>query len=156
MQGDNLIRRLQEAGLTVARSTRRRWRRLRWQRGRCYLCFRLMTMSVGADGCTLDHRQPKGKGGADDDDNLSGACRRCNQLKGDLTVAEFRARWPDPSLMPEWMGRISRSTPTTDAQRAARRAWRKAVREIERERENRTLRSLGDGSATLALVWPRV
>lgn len=38
-----------------------------------------------------DHIYPVAKGGTDDEDNLTTACKPCNRSKRDLTVAEWRA-----------------------------------------------------------------
>lgn len=41
---------------------------------------------------TLDHVQPRSRGGSDDQSNLVLACKPCNSSKGAKTIAEWRAR----------------------------------------------------------------
>lgn len=49
-------------------------------------------------GGTMDHIQPQARGGADNASNLTGACVRCNQQKGAMSllaylkIRQFRAR----------------------------------------------------------------
>lgn len=90
------------------------------QDGRCFYCQReLLPLSVwrkSPDGRSaidllpqqlrnnradsgipeLDHKIPLTRGGTSALDNLAYACRRCNQLKGVRTEAEFRAYPDDP------------------------------------------------------------
>jgi 5-methylcytosine-specific restriction endonuclease McrA len=49
----------------------------------CYLCDDPAT--------TLDHVIPRARGGSNRDENLRPCCRRCNEAKGDLTLAEYLA-----------------------------------------------------------------
>ena len=68
-------------------------RRRLWaaQGGLCYYCGQPMNIErlvgpvpreVGSDNDpTIDHKQPRSRGGADTSDNLVLACRRCNTLK---------------------------------------------------------------------------
>ena len=44
------------------------------------------------EATTVDHVIPKSKGGSHREHNLVAACERCNSLKKDLSVEEFRAR----------------------------------------------------------------
>jgi 5-methylcytosine-specific restriction endonuclease McrA len=37
----------------------------------------------------VDHKIPKAKGGTDARDNLTGACKQCNDSKQDMTAQEF-------------------------------------------------------------------
>jgi 5-methylcytosine-specific restriction endonuclease McrA len=39
---------------------------------------------------SIDHVEPRSKGGADKADNLVWACKRCNGAKGDLNGTEFK------------------------------------------------------------------
>ncbi len=39
---------------------------------------------------TIDHMTPLSRGGADNEKNMTTACHSCNQLKSNMTVAEFR------------------------------------------------------------------
>lgn len=47
----------------------------------CFYC--------GEYGDTIDHLIPKSKGGLDTPKNCVCACKKCNQLKSDLTLKEF-------------------------------------------------------------------
>lgn len=53
-------------------------------RGRCFYCVRVPAEQ-------LDHMHPKSRGGSDDDENMIGACTKCNIRKLDRTVEEYRA-----------------------------------------------------------------
>jgi hypothetical protein len=58
--------------------------------GRCWYCgsdLYLRGLFVGA----IDHVKPVAHGGTNDNDNLVPACKPCNQLKRDKSLAEFRA-----------------------------------------------------------------
>lgn len=75
----------------IPRKAARR-RLLNEQDGRCAYCNDPMTMTTGRqDTVTLDHATPTARGGRTEMSNLVGACSRCNNLKGDMTVDEFRA-----------------------------------------------------------------
>lgn len=52
-------------------------------------------------GRTIDHKIPRSRDGTNDLKNLAAACRRCNELKDQLTEAEFRAAF-DMANLPEW------------------------------------------------------
>ena len=53
---------------------------------RCHLC--------GQRGATTaDHITPSSKGGNDDLDNLRPAHKSCNSRRGNLTIAEYRAKY---------------------------------------------------------------
>lgn len=43
----------------------------------------------GKNANTIDHVVPKSRGGADSWENLVACCLRCNNLKGDLTLAQL-------------------------------------------------------------------
>jgi 5-methylcytosine-specific restriction endonuclease McrA len=51
-----------------------------------------------ADELTLDHVQPRMRGGDDSEGNLVAACRSCNELKGGMAAWSFLARRPDLRL----------------------------------------------------------
>lgn len=55
----------------------------------CAYCGKILS---NAEDLTIDHKNPKAKGGKDDIDNLVGCCRSCNAIKADSTVGEFRKK----------------------------------------------------------------
>jgi len=59
-----------------------RMRVLRRDKGICRYCQE--------PGDTVDHVTPRSQGGASSLENLVCCCFRCNNLKGDLSVEEFR------------------------------------------------------------------
>lgn len=62
------------------------------QGGRCCWCGLGMDLKgQGGRGVTLEHLTPRAKGGADGEDNLAAACRRCNAARGDQEAEAFRA-----------------------------------------------------------------
>jgi hypothetical protein len=63
------------------------------QDNRCFYCDRAMSRDARRpDHATRDHKRPTSRGGRSAAENVAAACFRCNQLKGDLTAAEFRAQ----------------------------------------------------------------
>lgn len=50
---------------------------------------------------SLDHQQPTSRGGAHELHNLAVSCERCNQIKGNMTDAEFALFMQVVSEMPE-------------------------------------------------------
>jgi hypothetical protein len=50
--------------------------------GRCWFC--------GLEAKTVDHATPRSLGGKNTIDNLLPACLYCNNLKGDMSVSQFR------------------------------------------------------------------
>lgn len=56
--------------------------------GRCWYCG----ATPEPDDLTVDHATPRSRGGRNRDDNLLPACDRCNNLKANQTVSEFR-KW---------------------------------------------------------------
>ena len=54
--------------------------------GRCWYCGGL------PEDLTVDHARPRSRGGKNEDGNLLPACDRCNNLKANQTVSEFR-KW---------------------------------------------------------------
>lgn len=59
---------------------------LRQQHPFCYYCATALTPKIYA----VDHRVPLARGGRVEFDNLSPACKRCNDTKGEMTDGEFR------------------------------------------------------------------
>ncbi|ABY22252.1 HNH endonuclease family protein [Renibacterium salmoninarum ATCC 33209] len=66
----------------------------------------------GKSGSTIDHIQPRSRGGADSWENLVACCLRCNNLKGDHTPSEMG-----------WHLRVSPKPP---------RGWHWQIRELEK------------------------
>ncbi|WEG09876.1 HNH endonuclease [Microbacterium horticulturae] len=59
----------------------------------------------GGHAATIDHVQPRSRGGADSWENLVACCQRCNNVKGDRTPQEmsWRLRFaPRPPHGPSW------------------------------------------------------
>ena len=59
----------------------------------------------GAHASTIDHVQPRSRGGADSWENLVACCLRCNNVKGDRTPQEmnWELRWmPQPPRGAGW------------------------------------------------------
>lgn len=50
--------------------------------GRCWFC--------GQEAMTVDHATPRSLGGRNVIDNLLPSCLYCNNLKGDMSVSQFR------------------------------------------------------------------
>jgi hypothetical protein len=53
----------------------------------CGYCGKVL---IDNDDLTIDHKNPKAKGGTDEMNNLVGCCKSCNQMKADRTVEEYR------------------------------------------------------------------
>lgn len=62
------------------------------QHGYCIYC----TEPISGELVTADHVHPKAKGGSDGADNLVGACRPCNAVKGDMSAKAFMRLLRDP------------------------------------------------------------
>lgn len=63
----------------------------------------------GGTGGTIDHVEPRARGGADDARNRVGACRTCNNLKADTPLLVFLVRRGFPvQLRPYEHYRVSR------------------------------------------------
>lgn len=71
---------------------RRRARIFRRDGMRCMYCG---VVATTAEELTVDHVQPRVKGGDASDGNLVACCRRCNQRKGGEAAWSFLARHPD-------------------------------------------------------------
>lgn len=69
----------------------RRERVFRRDRYRCVYC----AAACPAEELTLDHVEPRMRGGDDSEGNLVTACRACNALKGGMAAWSFLARRPD-------------------------------------------------------------
>jgi len=52
----------------------------------CFYCGKTLSRKKK----TRDHKQPKSRNGSGGTGNIVDACRKCNQLKGCLTLEEFR------------------------------------------------------------------
>lgn len=64
------------------------------QRHRCYYCgveMRSRHAHSDPSRATVDHATPRSRGGSNEKWNLVAACFECNQLKADMTSAEFVA-----------------------------------------------------------------
>ena len=88
-------REISGAGAVVrSKSAATSFRRRMWKAGvrACFYCQGLMTGNIGKPSkCTVDHREPLSRGGADHESNWVLACLSCNGAKADMTEAEFRA-----------------------------------------------------------------
>lgn len=93
------------------------WRRKRFkqQGGLCFYCGAQMFMEPERyqmhRACTLEHRTPLSRGGADHWENSAAACERCNKAKGNMTEAEFRANM---ALCPSTPSKSSSTTPASE------------------------------------------
>ena len=58
----------------------------------CAYCGKILS---DKNDLTIDHKNPKAKGGTNEMDNLVGCCKSCNQIKSDRTVDEFRKKLID-------------------------------------------------------------
>jgi len=77
--------------------TEREWTELVLAWGsRCFYCGRPVQIKpeLSDDELTKDHLIPLFRGGSDDIGNIVPACLPCNQLKGTMTVDEFRQARP--------------------------------------------------------------
>ncbi len=55
------------------------------QKNECYYCHKFITHKTA----TIDHMQPIQRGGSYDFENLCAACKKCNDEKCSMTVAEY-------------------------------------------------------------------
>lgn len=74
---------------------------------------------------TIDHIVPKAKGGGNERSNYALACRRCNNAKGDRSVAEFKA---DPRSESQ-RKRDARKVKAATVQKSTQRGYRRNVRD---------------------------
>ena len=77
---------------------------------------------------TLDHVEPRMRGGDDSEGNLVAACAACNALKGGLAAWSFLARRPD--LRSNFLEAVERSDV-----RHARPVWPRLLRAIREAAE---------------------
>lgn len=96
----------------------------------CHYCGRQMKATFGAPHSkTVDHKTPLSRGGEDVASNRVMACWRCNNVKGSLTEAEFRARYGDMMAIPErWPVKPQPKPKPVVAQRVADTGWTKMDR----------------------------
>lgn len=64
---------------------KRAWRAVMGEPSTCYLCAK----PIEQPEATLDHVIPTSRGGRNHTSNVRWACRRCNQMKADLTLDEL-------------------------------------------------------------------
>ncbi|HEX6307259.1 MAG TPA: HNH endonuclease [Longimicrobiales bacterium] len=99
--------------------TGRRERVFRRDRFRCVYCGEVYR----SEDLTLDHVQPRMRGGDDSEGNLVTACRRCNELKGGLAAWSFLAGRPE--LRTNFLNAANDCDP-----RQARPVWDRLLRAI--------------------------
>jgi 5-methylcytosine-specific restriction endonuclease McrA len=63
---------------------------------------------------TIDHVQPKSRGGLDTWENLVACCLRCNNIKGDKTLHELGWELPVTPRMPSGLAWTIRGTDSVD------------------------------------------
>jgi CRISPR/Cas system Type II protein with McrA/HNH and RuvC-like nuclease domain len=63
------------------------------QNGKCHYCLRqtVLTVRDQPDSMTIDHIVPACQGGQRTRDNIVGACRACNNVRGAMNYEEFVA-----------------------------------------------------------------
>ena len=64
--------------------------RIRHMRKQATFCCFYCGKELSRKKKTRDHKQPKSRNGSGGNGNIVDACRKCNQLKGCLTLEEFR------------------------------------------------------------------
>lgn len=102
----------------------RRDRILRRDRFRCVYCAAIFP----AEELTLDHVQPRMRGGDDSEGNLVSACQACNALKGGM------AAWSFLSGRPELRVNFLRAVESCDGA-CARPVWPRLLRAIREAAE---------------------
>lgn len=105
----------------------RRERVLRRDRWRCVYCGE----ALPAEQLTLDHVQPRMRGGDASEGNLVTCCRRCNALKGGQAAWSFLAK------QPELRSNFLRAAATSDATQA-KPVWERHLRAIREAAEDAT------------------
>lgn len=85
LKGDWPLTRGRWRSLTRRKQLGRREQLYRDQCGICHYCCQF----VDYGDWTIDHMQPRSRGGSNLKDNIVGACRSCNEEKGSRTVFEF-------------------------------------------------------------------
>ncbi|TDE33594.1 HNH endonuclease [Actinomadura sp. 6K520] len=91
--------------LRLVRYVAMRWRHGRrppWSKRGVYLRDRGRCCYCGGRGNTIDHVHPRSRGGGDTWENTVLACGRCNNRKGDRTVAEAGLRLLSRPRVPRW------------------------------------------------------
>jgi hypothetical protein len=103
-------------------------------------------MGFPAEDLTLDHVQPKMRGGDDSEGNLVACCVRCNAVKGGLAAWDFLAQRPD--LRNNFMS----AAETADV-RHAQPIWPRLLRAIreaaDRQRNTKGALELSDREDTI-------
>ncbi len=99
----------------------------RHQKGLCHYCKKMMVKEPNkALSVTIEHLIPRSFGGTNDRYNLVGACMRCNNLRGNMSYAEFVARREE----------LERTAPYSDYGATARLAFgARDVAELTHRRE---------------------
>jgi CRISPR/Cas system Type II protein with McrA/HNH and RuvC-like nuclease domain len=100
-------------------NTKRRARVFQRDRHRCVYCGE----EFPPDQLTLDHVEPRMRGGDDSEGNLVTCCRACNALKGGAAAWSFLAR------RPEARARFFEAVEASDT-RHARPVWDRLLRAI--------------------------
>jgi hypothetical protein len=98
----------------------RRERIFRRDRYRCVYCG----IEYPSGDLTLDHVEPRMRGGDHSEGNLVTACRACNELKGHLPAWSFLAGRPD-------LRATFRAAAEACDERHARPVWKRLLRAIE-------------------------
>ena len=80
-----LVKREREKAREMRRSS---WWRQQVGRGVCYHC----EQKFAVEDLTMDHLIPLSRGGKSSKKNIVVACKQCNSLKKNRTVAELRMR----------------------------------------------------------------
>jgi hypothetical protein len=102
----------------------RREKILRRDGFRCVYCGE----AAPAEELTLDHVEPRMRGGDSSDGNLVTCCSRCNRLKAGLPAWKFLARRPD--LRTHFLAVTSAAEQQADPEHAAP-VWRRLRRAVE-------------------------
>ncbi|MEX0907360.1 MAG: HNH endonuclease [Gemmatimonadota bacterium] len=108
-----------------AASGGRRERILRRDRFHCVYC----AVPFPAEDLTLDHVEPRMRGGDESEGNLVASCRECNRLKGGLAAWSFLAR------RPEQLANFLAAAGSADV-RHARPVWDRLLRAIREAASN--------------------
>lgn len=105
------------------RERRRIDRRERVYRRDGYICV-YCAQPTPVEELTLDHVEPRVKGGDASDGNLVACCRQCNALKGGAAAWAFLAH--NPEYRTHFLAAVERAD-----ERWARRVWPRLVRAVE-------------------------
>jgi 5-methylcytosine-specific restriction endonuclease McrA len=107
------------------RDAARRERILRRDRFRCVYCGE----AFAAEELTLDHVEPRMRGGDGSEGNLVACCRACNEEKGHQPAWQYLAQ------RPEQRARFMAAVETCDASEASP-VWSRLLRAIEQAAAN--------------------